>query len=224
MTDTSMAKVSFRPYHPSDLDTCAQMAADAWPVVSVLVPDGSFARLMRGYVELGRLPSTRCEVACISNRVVGLLSAQIRSEITLAHGLQTVLSCAAIGMRAGLGRYGRIARPLALLRDGIVTGARVRKHMPKAGAVIELLVVSSQHRGQGIGRALMDRFVTVARCKGARRIALHSDEMSGWGFYEKVGFRRWATFREVITSRLTGKDKQGYVYVMDLDPRPKGDA
>lgn len=224
MTPIAMTNLSFRPYQPDDLDTCAQMAADAWPIVSVLVPEDDFARLMRGFVELGRLPSTRCEVACISDRVVGLLFARIRSEITLAHGLQTVLSCAAIGMRASLGRYGRIARPLAILRDGIVTGARVKKHTPEAGAVVELLVVSSQHRGQGIGRALMDRFVAVARCKGARRIALHSDEMSGWGFYKKVGFRRWATFREVITSRLTGKDKQGYVYVMDLEPRPEGDS
>jgi GNAT superfamily N-acetyltransferase len=200
------------------------MAADAWPLVADLVPEGDFVKLMRGYIQLGRLPSTRLEVACISGKVVGLLFARLDSEVTLAYRWRTILSSIAIGAQMTLGRYGRISQPLRLLGDGIATGARVRKHRPKADAIVELLVVSAQHRGQGIGRALLDRLVGTARDRGARRIALHSDELSSWGFYERYGFQRWATFSEVIASRLTGEDKKGFVYVMDLEPHTPGEV
>ena len=68
----------------------------------------------------------------------------------------------------------------------------------------------------------MDRFVHAARDKGVCRIALHSDEMSSWGFYEAYGFERWATFNEVITSRMMGENKKGFVYVMDIEAHPRG--
>ena len=218
-----MDDLTFRPYSPDDLDACAQIAADAWPTASTLAAEGDFLRLMHGYVELGRLPSTRPEVACLSDRVVGFLFARIDSEVSATHYLRVLLSCAAIGTRGLLGRYGRISQPIGLLRDGIATGARVRRHMPEADAIVELFVVSAEHRGQGIGKALMDRLVDVARDRGVRRIALHSDELSSWGFYEKYGFQRVATFDEVISSRLTGESKKGFIYVMDLE-RPSREA
>jgi hypothetical protein len=68
-----MDDLSFRSFHPDDLPTCAKFAAEAWPVVSALVPGQDVAKLMHAYVELGRLPSTRLEVACVSGKVVGLL-------------------------------------------------------------------------------------------------------------------------------------------------------
>lgn len=218
----AMDELSFRPYRPTDLDACAQIAADAWPFASSLVPEGDFPQLMRGFIELARLPSTRLEVACISDEVAGLLFAWIESESTVAHSLRMLLVGVAIGARAVLGAYGRIKHPIALLRDGIATGSQVNEHRPKAGAIVELFAVSADHRRQGIGKALMDRFVSAARDRDMRRIALHSDEMCSWGFYEAYGFQRWATFREILSSRLTGEDKMGFVYVMELKPHLEG--
>ena len=215
-------KLSFRPYRPTDLDKCAQIAADAWPFASSLVPEGDFPRLMRGYIELACLPSTRLEVACISDEVVGLLFAWIGSEMTLADRLRTPLTGVAMGIRAVLGQYGRIKHPIALLRDGIAAGSRVKDHRPRTEAIVELLAVSASHRRQGIGRALMDRFVNAARGRGVRRIALHSDEMSSWRFYEAYGFERWATFREIISSRLTREEKKGFVYVIEIESPVEG--
>jgi GNAT superfamily N-acetyltransferase len=214
-----MDKLSFRPFHPDDLSACAKFAADAWPVVSALVPGQDSVKLMHGYIELARLPSTRLEVACISDKAVGLLFGRVDSDCTPATELKTLLASLRMGCRALLGRYGRIKKPLVLLRKGIATSALVKKHLPETDAVVKLFVVDSEHRGKGIGRALMDRFVAAAKSKGSRTIALHTDQLSSWWFYEKYGFKRWGTFTEIVSSYLKGKDMEGYTYVMELEHR-----
>jgi ribosomal protein S18 acetylase RimI-like enzyme len=214
-----MDKVSFRPFRPDDLSACAKFAADAWPVVSALVPEQDSVKLMHGYIELACLPSTWLEVACISDQVVGLLFGRVDSDCTPVTKLRMLSSSLRLGYKAILGQYGRIKNPLILLRKGIATGDRVKKHMPEADAIVELFVVDSEHRGKGIGRALMNRFVTAAKRKGARAIALHTDQLSSWWFYEKYGFKRWSAFTEVISSHLKGEDVEGYAYVMELEHR-----
>jgi GNAT superfamily N-acetyltransferase len=174
---------------------------------------------MHGYIELARLPSTRQEVACISDEAVGLLFGRMDSDCTPATELKTLLASLRMGCRAILGRYGRIKKPLTLLRKGITTSTLVKKHLPETDAIVKLFVVDSEHRGKGIGRALMDRFVAAAKSKRARVIALHTDQLSSWWFYEKYGFKRWGTFTEVVSSYLKGKDLEGYTYVMELERR-----
>ncbi|MFL7792052.1 MAG: GNAT family N-acetyltransferase [Anaerolineae bacterium] len=214
-----MDKLSFRPFHPDDLPACAKFAADAWPAISVLVPGQDGVKLMHGFIELARLPSTWLEVACISKKTVGLLFGRMDSDCTPVTALRTIFSSSRLGCKAILGQYGKIKKPLTLLRKGIATSDRVKKHMPESDAIVELFVVDSEHRGKGIGRALMDRFVTAAKNKGARVIALHTDQLSTWQFYEKYGFKRWSVFTETISSYLKNKKMEGYTYVMELERR-----
>ncbi|MBN1975963.1 MAG: GNAT family N-acetyltransferase [Anaerolineae bacterium] len=212
-----MDKLSFRPFHPDDLSACAKFAADAWPAVSVLVPGQDVVKLMHGYVELARLPSTWLEVACVSGRTVGLLFGRVNSNCTPASELRMLFSSLGLGCKAIRGQYGRLQKPLTLLRKGVATGALVKRHSPEADAVVELFVVDSEHSGRGIGRALMDRFVTAAKRKGARVIALHTDQSCNWRFYEKYGFKRRSAFTEIVSSYLEGQNVEGYIYVIETD-------
>jgi GNAT superfamily N-acetyltransferase len=210
-----MDNLIFRPFRPDDLPACAEFAADAWPIASVLVPGQDVVKLMHGYIELARLPSTWLEVACVSDKVIGLLFGQVRSEYTTVTRLRTLFSCLRLGCRAILGQYGKLWQPLTLLRKGIATDTRVEQHMPDSDAIVELFVVGSEHRGKGIGRALMDRFVAAAKSKGAQTIALHTDQLSNWRFYEKYGFKRWSVFTEILSSYLKGEDVRGFIYVLN---------
>ena len=212
-----MDKLNFRPFHPDDLSACAKFAADAWPAASVLVPGQDVVELMHGFIELARLPSTWLEVACVSDRAVGLLFGRMDSDRTPVTELRMLLSGLRLGCKAILGQYGRIKKPLTLLRKGIATGALVKRRSPAAEAVVELFVVDSEHRGRGIGRALMDRFVTAAKRKGAHTVALHTDQLCNWRFYEKYGFKRWSAFTEIVSSYLKGKNVEGYIYVIEMD-------
>lgn len=210
-----MDDLSFRPFRKDDLSACARFTADAWPVVSALVPGQDVVKLMHAYVELGRLPSTRLEVACVSGKVVGFLFGRINSEYGTTKKLTTLISYLMIGIRAILGKYGRLSRPLTFLRKAVKTGNRVKQHMPKSDAVVVLFVADAKHRGKGIGRALMDRFVSAAKSQGTQTVALHTDQLSSWQFYEKYGFTRWGTFTEILSSHLAGADVKGFIYVLN---------
>ena len=69
---------------------------------------------------------------------------------------------------------------LALL-DGQVAGFAIHLHHPSTWVAtedcyLEDLFVADAARGQGLGRALIDDLVTLARSKGWSRLYWHTDE------------------------------------------------
>lgn len=57
---------------------------------------------------------------------------------------------------------------------------------------IRLLAVDARARGMGVGKALTDRCIQLAREQGHRCVVLHTTQAMkiAWGMYEKLGFRR----------------------------------
>jgi GNAT superfamily N-acetyltransferase len=53
---------------------------------------------------------------------------------------------------------------------------------------VELLAVPEEHRGGGLGQALMEQAEIVARSHGCIGIWLDTYEFQARGFYEKLGF------------------------------------
>jgi predicted GNAT family N-acyltransferase len=78
---------------------------------------------------------------------------------------------------------------LALLGNLTVGTGRVR---PVDGNVVkfERIAVGIPHRGQDIGRALMDRAIADAIAEGVVSAKLNA-QVSAGGFYEKLGFVRY---------------------------------
>ena len=62
-------------------------------------------------------------------------------------------------------------------------------------SIIEDVIVDISARGQGIGEALMNRAVLIAREKGAQKIALSSNPMrvAANNLYVKLGFKKRET-------------------------------
>jgi len=70
--------------------------------------------------------------------------------------------------------------------------ARVRP-MGEGIVKFERIAVGISHRGQDIGRALMDRAIADAIAGGAVSGKLNA-QVSAGGFYEKLGFARYGEF------------------------------
>jgi len=62
-------------------------------------------------------------------------------------------------------------------------------------ALIEDVVVDESHRGQGIGRKIMDEALRLAKDYGANGVMLTSNphRVSANHLYQKMGFERWET-------------------------------
>lgn len=67
-----------------------------------------------------------------------------------------------------------------------------RLHVWRAEGQIAWVAVRRQFRGQGVGWDLMDRLLTVAGERGARRVTL-SAQTHALGFYQLLGFRTVGT-------------------------------
>jgi GNAT superfamily N-acetyltransferase len=62
----------------------------------------------------------------------------------------------------------------------------------KDAAGFRLLAVSLEARGLGVGKALVDRCLKLARDHGRRRMVIHTTAAmrTAWAMYERMGFRR----------------------------------
>jgi GNAT superfamily N-acetyltransferase len=100
-------------------------------------------------------------------------------------------------------------------------GGEVIGHLqavPRAGNVWEITntaVVESQ-RGQGVGRALLQRAVDAARSAGVRRMVLATGaaDVGNLRFYQRCGFRMTHVVRDVFTPA------NGYPARLEVDGIP----
>jgi ribosomal protein S18 acetylase RimI-like enzyme len=216
MSPVIMDEVTFRPYSPDDLPACAALAVDAWPTVAAGLSPDNLHKFMTAYVEVARLESTRLEVACISDRVVALLFGSFNKDYTLKFQAKAALEYFVLGLKFFSGRYGRLDHPRTFMKHFRATERKVEQNSPRSDAVVQLFVVSSECRGQGIGRTMMDRFVDAAHAHEAQVITLYTDPLSNWHFYEKYGFTRYSVFEDDLNSYLMDEPMQSYIYALEL--------
>ena len=101
-------------------------------------------------------------------------------------GLAGLLASDAIILLAARGADGSILGLLTLIVYPVPTGVRAR---------VEDVVVDESARGQGIGAALVQQALGIARAKGADGVALTSNPRreAANRLYQKLGFKRWET-------------------------------
>ncbi len=104
--------------------------------------------------------------------------------------------------RAWLGDRGPRHPVLAAEVDGIVVGwASLNQYSPRAAYdyVADFSVyVERGHRGQGIGRQLLDRLIRTARGLGFHKMVLAAlvANLTGIALYRRAGFTAVGVFRE----------------------------
>ena len=76
--------------------------------------------------------------------------------------------------------------PIYCIRDA---AGQAFAFMGVQGRMLEMLFVHPSHRGQGAGRLLTSRAVTRL---GVREVDVNEDNLQALGFYEQLGFRRYA--------------------------------
>lgn len=77
-------------------------------------------------------------------------------------------------------------------------------------ASVDVLWVDEDHRGQGLGSALLAHVEAQARAQGARRVELNTFGFQAPGFYEKQGYRRFGAIEPAVG------EHGHYFYVKDL--------
>ena len=204
-----------REFQPGDMVACTRLAWDAWAADSVGPDEEIDPLVMEGYVRSFLVRSNWKVVACDSQGVIGLLFGRIGGKRPKG-GSGPMGSELAMIPHFLLGVNDQHISPIVLIHF-FLTEFKVFVNVPRSDAEINLIIVDRKHRGKGLGRMLMDRFIAEAREAGCRLATLYTDDqMSNWRFYEIYGFRRVGTFHDNLTSYFAEKKATGIVYELDL--------
>jgi GNAT superfamily N-acetyltransferase len=209
--------IVFREYEQGDLAVCAELAKKAWPYRRGDFSGEDEDSAMKGYVQIGRLWSNWAEVACDSGEVVGVIFGRIdknwkRMDSLKLLGRELLMFAGPVIRRTGLSIIS-----FGLIRSVVMTDLKLAFLRPDTDAEIELLIVDAKKRGEGIGRALVERFFEAVRRTGSRRVTVYTDEVtSNWQFYERMGFKRVATFYDNIASYYDNRPANGLIYLIDI--------
>ena len=209
--------VRIRKFAAADLLRCVEIATEVWPDVPESMTREEMTRLMKAYVEDSRIMSTRQEVACVSDEVVGVIFGSIEGGMGPGDRIRISVLRLYVWLRfVAHGRTSVLKRSSVLMKS-IVTELKLIKARPETDAEVSLLLVSHDHRGKGIGRLLMGRFLQEARSKSARTATVYStDPGCNWHFYEICGFRKVGGFDDNLVSFVQGVDTKGLVFAIDL--------
>jgi len=211
-------EATFRKYEPSNLGRCAALAVQAWPMRGMSGPEQSEPSGFEAWIESTAKSSSWTDVAIASNEVVGFLFGSVdrlRPKVRILEQLGDMFWMFGEFFSGNRHRW-RISIRTAL--SFLFSQFLLEVNRPEADADISLLVVDARFRGKGIGKALVDRFVKMAKDAGAHSVTLFTDDkISNWRFYEAYGFSKANTFYDGISSYFAGERANAMYYVLDLD-------
>ena len=178
--------ITYRPYVDDDLDRCAVLAADAWPIAAVIAEDTH--SLMKGFVKLSLLWSDYTELCCINNKVVGFLFGLTQKKLP---SFRQSLEMNKMSWQFFTGKYGKPRHRLRFLMSFTQTLVKVEFYCRTFDSEIELFVVDKECRGQGIGQCLIEHYLDQLRGLDVPGVHLHttSHNKAACRLYEKVGFQ-----------------------------------
>jgi ribosomal protein S18 acetylase RimI-like enzyme len=209
-----VAELEIRRFEANDLSACAQIAIRAWEVKEVERAD---VRAWEIYLRHFLSKSNYAEVVCDSEAVVGTIFGRIgigaRGASFKGEGITTPRLIAGIL----LGNFDKSHGILRVLWTFLMTEFKLALNMPHSDSEITFLILDEKHRGKGIGRMMVERFVNAARGSGARSMTVYTEnQTSNWQFYERFGFHRVGSFYDDLNSYFVGKKSTAYMYYLDL--------
>jgi ribosomal protein S18 acetylase RimI-like enzyme len=210
-------EIVFRLFADGDMCRCSEMCAQAWPEIHSVAPAGDGQIAMQAIVEFDRASATWQEVACVSGRIVGMLMGRVDRDVTPLGRLKAFIGEQLVYLKVFAGLYGKMSDRIELIRRGMSDDRAKARNSPEAGGEVTLFVVDKDHRGKGIGRMMMDRFIRYAKGRGAERITVYTNDPGcNWGFYEKYGFSHYSTFPDSFTSFTAKREVKALIFSIDL--------
>lgn len=208
--------IKFRKYKRSDRTACAELSLEAWPVIEKIAEPEDFFRVMGARMEMVELATTFSEVVFNDSGVIGFLFGFLEKDFHLFKILKAIISLLIIIFKMISGRYGKIKRLFKIIPMLFHTDKKINRFRNMADGELVYFVISKNYRGKGLGRELISHFHKHVLSRGCKKIMLTTDELSNWKFYEIIGYKRVYTYNEKLSSYVTNRNINGFIYTIKL--------
>ena len=112
--------------------------------------------------------SSWAEVAEDEHGVVGMLFGNVKGQPAIGTHHSPIWMEMRMILSLVFGSYGSFARMFRLMASFMMTDLKLLLYDPRTDAEITMLIVGGAHRGKGLGKKFVQRFIDAAKSQGAR--------------------------------------------------------
>ena len=158
------------------------------------------------------------EVACVSDSVVGFAFGRERGPLSTREIVGSFGSYLSAMVRIARNSSCRFWVPMLI--TCILSELKIQLKSPGCEGEVAFLVVDGKHRGAGIGRHLLNRFIGHALDAGVNTMSVYTtDPGCNWQFYQAQGFEKAVEFDDDVGAYLEGSPSKGLILTLDLNTR-----
>lgn len=211
-----MPEIIYRQIKEADYEDVIALINSTWEIDQYLQSDRTLKRALSILLSGCLSTSTYGMVATTQGSVVGFILGRAKNDkkrpLKTTHGLRILKDLIAISFahkadRKNIKEYLRIPKVYQELIKG-------RKY---AGEVV-FFAVSSEYRGMGIGKRLMNDLKDYFSKMSAESISVFTDSKCNYGFYDSQGFRRIGT-KDVVLN-MTPEMGPMRIFLYDYHHQP----
>jgi len=185
---------------------------------SKFFPEAESPRLVYEFVLdsvfAGKLTHTQI-VENDEGKAMGCLVGTIKKNVTIAHRLKAIKDICELSFKTIFkiltGKLGPVGEVFERLKEiGSLIG-NLERDKAKFDGVVELFILDESLRGKGLGKRMMNTFVSECKQEGAKSITLWTDRGCTFEFYDKYGFEMHRKIHSPILS-FPECSENGFVY------------
>jgi len=201
-----------RDYTEEDYKQCSELVCRAWDFDSVFRP-AEFTDLAKSiYTGGAQIESTFKSVAVHNGEVIGFIFGMNRTLYKMKLHLKYRLKV--------LWKIFKIKSSTPKKEELIAAMSeheKVRSNLvPKKRSEIVLFVVSEEHQGKGVGKALWGKFLNSCNELNESKVYVETNKNGASSFYENIGFKHLSNFYSPLHEFAT-PNGQACIYTYSLD-------
>ena len=207
-----MGQIIYREIRPTDIMSCEIMVAKTWEKNLHLKNSGDSAGLASMMLNNMMENANYMEIADKDGEVAGFLlgKTSMGKKTSILETASLYFNSAYKLMFNSNICFHQKTKLMSVFAESENNQKKAMGRMRVDGEVC-LFVVDSKHRGFGIGKKLMDRFLEHCKTNHAELVILKTDESCNYGFYDNYGFRRVKTYYDPLVA-YEGISPESYLY------------